>query len=156
LKNLHAPMRETAALSAEESLKKFRPQEGFAVDLIATEPTVRQPLNITFDQRGRMWVVQYIQYPFPQGLKVVEYDQYIRAKFDKVPLPPPRGDRGADKITIFEDTDGDGTFRKVKTFVEGLNICTSVLPGKDGVWVMNPPYLLFYPDKNHDDVPDGD
>src|SRR5262245_26441790 len=103
-----------------------------------------------------MWVVQYIQYPFPQGLRVVEYDQYIRAKFDKVPQPPPKGERGADKITILEDTDGDGSFDKMKTFVDGLNICTSVLPGKDGVWVMNPPYLLFYADKNHDDVPDGD
>src|SRR5204863_315332 len=45
---------------------------------------------------------------------------------------------------------------KVKTFVDGLNIATSCLVGRGGVWVMNPPYLLFYPDKNRDDVPDGD
>jgi putative membrane-bound dehydrogenase-like protein len=103
-----------------------------------------------------MWVTQYRQYPFPKGLKIVEYDRYIRAKFDKTPLPPPRGDKGADCVTIHEDTDGDGTFDKATVFVDGLNIATAALPGKGGVWVMNPPYLLFYPDANGDDVPDGD
>lgn len=163
LERLHAPMRQTPALSPLQEKEQFHPRPGLAVDLIASEPAIRQPLCINFDERGRMWVVQYIQYPFPQGLKVVEYDQYIRAKFDKVPDPPPRGVRGHDKITILEDVDGDGSFRKVKTFVDGLNIATSALPGRGGrgpddygVWVMNPPYLLFYPDQNRDDVPDGD
>jgi putative membrane-bound dehydrogenase-like protein len=103
-----------------------------------------------------MWVVQYIQYPYPAGLKVVEYDRYIRAKFDKVPPPPPNHFKGSDKITIHEDTDGDGAFDKIKTFVDNLSIATSVLHGRGGVWVTNPPYLLFYPDKNRDDIPDGD
>jgi putative heme-binding domain-containing protein len=156
LNSLHAPTRDTKPLSAAESLKHFKLRPGYAVDLIAEEPVVRQPLNISFDARGRMWVTQYIQYPFPKGLKIVEYDRYIRAKFDKIPLPPPRGDKGADRITIHEDTDGDGTFDKTTVFADGLNIATSALPGNGGVWVMNPPYLLFYPDANGDDVPDGD
>ncbi|NBV86405.1 MAG: dehydrogenase, partial [Verrucomicrobia bacterium] len=95
-------------------------------------------------------------YPFPAGLKILKYDEYLRAVFDKVPEPPPNGTRGLDKITILEDKDGDGVYETQKDFVTGLNIATSVLPGHDGVWVLNPPYLLFYPDKNHDDVPDGD
>ena len=70
-----------------EALKHFKLRPGYAVDLIAAEPAVRQPLYINFDERGRMWVTQYIQYPFPAGLKVVEYDRYIRAKFDKTPPP---------------------------------------------------------------------
>jgi putative heme-binding domain-containing protein len=153
---LHAPLRDTAPLSPADEQAKFKLRDGLAVDLIAAEPKIRQPLNLTFDERGRMWVVQYIQYPIPAGLKVVEYDQYLRAKFDKVPEPPPKGVKGADVISILEDTDGDGTFDKQKTFVDGLNLCTSVLPGNGGVWVLNPPYLLFYPDKDRDDVPDGD
>ena len=64
--------------------------------------------------------------------------------------------KGLDKITIHEDTDGDGVFDKHTTFVDGLNIATSCARGRGGVWVLNPPYLLFYPDKNDDDVPDGD
>src|SRR6266850_4300686 len=156
VETLHAPTRNTNALSPQDEQKHFKLADGLAVDLIASEPDIRQPLNISFDERGRMWVVQYMQYPYPAGLKVVEYDRYIRAKFDKVPLPPPNNFKGADKISILEDEKGDGTFSKVKTFVDGLNIATSCLVGRGGVWVMNPPYLLFYPDKDRDDVPDSD
>jgi putative membrane-bound dehydrogenase-like protein len=152
LRNLHAPLAGTDPVSPAESLKKFKVQDGYAVDLVAAEPIVRQPLYMTFDERGRMWVVQYIQYPFPAGLKVVSYDQYIRAQFDKVPLPPPNHVRGLDKITILEDTKGNGTFDRVKTFAQGLNITTAVLPGRGGVWVLNPPYLLFYRDKDRTDI----
>jgi putative membrane-bound dehydrogenase-like protein len=142
-------------LSPQEALKHLKVPDDLEIKLAAAEPDVRQPLNINFDERGRMWVVQYLQYPFPAGLKVVKYDEHLRAVFDKTPEPPPKGVRGADKITIFEDKDGDGYFETHKDFVDGLNIATSVLPARDGVWVMNPPYLLFYPDKNHDDIPDG-
>lgn len=146
----------TKPLDPKAELASFKIDEDFTVDLIESEPNVRQPLSINFDERGRMWVVQYIQYPFPAGLKVVSYDEHLRAVFDKVPDPPPKGTKGRDKITIHEDADGDGVFEKEKTFVDGLNIATSVERGRGGVWVMNPPYLLFYPDKNNDDVPDGD
>jgi putative membrane-bound dehydrogenase-like protein len=156
LNSLHAQTTNTKPLSPEEALKHFKLRPGYAIDLIAAEPTVRQPLNINFDARGRMFVTQYIQYPFPKGLKIVEYDRYIRAKFDKSPLPPPLGDKGADRITILEDTRGNGTFDKTTTFIDGLNIATSALPGKGGVWVMNPPYLLFYPVKPGEDTPSGD
>jgi len=155
LRNLHAPLAGGDALPPLVAWKKLHTQEDLAIDLIASEPQVQQPLNISFDERGRMWVVNYRQYPFPAGLKIVEYDRYIRAKFDKVPPPPPNHFRGADKITIHTD-DGSGKFANVKSFVDGLNIATSVLHGRGGVWVMNPPYLLFYPCKNGDDVPDGD
>lgn len=156
LRNLHAPLAGGDPLPAPESLKKLKVPADLKIELLGHEPDIAQPLHISFDERGRMWVVQYRQYPFPAGLKIVEYDRYIRAKFDKVPPPPPNHFRGADRITIHEDTDGDGKFDKQKTFVDGLNIATSVLHGRGGVWIMNPPYLLFYPDKDRDDVPDGD
>jgi len=144
------------APSPEESLRLFTVSDGLQMEVVASEPTIRQPLNLHFDERGRLWVVQYIQYPFPAGLKVVKYDKYLRAVFDKVPLPPPHHVRGADKITILEDSDGDGRFESHKDFLTGLNIATSVAVGRGGVFVLNPPYLLFYPDRNKDDVPDGD
>jgi putative heme-binding domain-containing protein len=153
LRNLKAQMVTTPPLSPTEALKHFKVPAGLAVDLIAHEPVVRQPLYLTFDERGRMWVVQYRQYPFPAGLKVVSYDRYIRAKFDKVPPPPPNHFRGEDRITIHEDTKGNGTFDRVTTFVDGLNIATAALPGRGGVWVLNPPYLLFYPDPKRTDHP---
>jgi putative heme-binding domain-containing protein len=142
-------------LTPAESLKRFTVADGLEISLVASEPAVRQPLNINFDERGRMWVVQYLQYPFPAGLKIVAYDEHLRAQFDKVPPAPPNHIPGADRITIFEDRNGDGYFETHKDFVTGLNIATSALPGRGGVWVLNPPYLLFYPDKNGDDLPDG-
>ena len=116
LRNLHAPLAGGDPLPAVESLKKLKVQAGLTIDLVASEPVVRQPLHIEFDERGRMWVVNYEQYPFPAGLKIVEYDRYIRAKFDKVPPPPPHQFRGRDRITIHEDTRGDGVFDKVDDF----------------------------------------
>lgn len=151
LRNLKASMVTTPILSANEALKRFMPRNGLKVDLIAAEPIVKQPLHLTFDERGRLWVTQYRQYPFPAGLKVVEYDRYIRAKFDKVPSPPPDHFPGSDRVTIHEDVKGDGSFNKITTFIDGLNIATASLPGDGGVWIMNPPYLLFYPTK--DDKP---
>ena len=153
LRNLKASMVTTPPLSPTEALKHFKVPAGLAVDLIGHEPTVRQPLYLTFDERGRMWVVQYRQYPFPAGLKVVSYDRYIRAKFDKVPPPPPNHFKGEDRITIHEDSRGNGTFDRVTTFVADLNIATAALPGRGGVWVLNPPYLLFYPDPKRTDKP---
>ena len=143
-------------LSPRESMDHFKVPDDLQVDLVLAEPIVSQPLFMNFDERGRLWVMQYLQYPEPEGLKLLSKDQWWRAVYDKVPLPPPHGDKGKDKITIHEDTDGDGVYDKHKTFVDGLNIATSFVQGRGGVWVLNPPYLLFYADKNGDDVPDGD
>jgi putative membrane-bound dehydrogenase-like protein len=140
----------------KDALANFQMRKGFAMDLVASEPEVEQPLSLAWDARGRLWVVQYRQYQFPAGLKIVEYDDHLRARFDKVPLPPPLGDKGADVISVFEDTNGDGTFDSKKDVITGLNIATSVAIGAGGIWVANPPYLLFYPDANHDDLPDSD
>jgi putative heme-binding domain-containing protein len=139
-----------------ESLKLFKARKGYRIELVASEPDLEQPLFCTWDKKGRLWVVQYRQYQYPAGLKVVRYDQHLRAQFDKVPLPPPQGTPGEDKITVFEDTDGDGTYDHHKDVITGLNIATSVQPGSGGIWVLNPPYLLFYPDANGDDIPDRD
>ena len=130
--------------------------DGFEAKLVAHEPEIRQPLSVTFDERGRMWVIQYLQYPTPAGLKAVSVDQYLRTKYDRVPDPPPRGPKGADRITICEDTDGDGRFDKFKDFVSGLNLASGMEIGYGGVFIVQPPYLLFYPDRDHDDIPDGD
>ncbi len=129
---------------------------GFEVTLVACEPMVRQPVAIEFDDRGRMWVIQYLQYPNPAGLERVEWDRYSRTTYDRVPEPPPHGPKGADRVTILEDTDGDGRADKAKDFIDGLNLATGIAFGHGGVYIVQAPYLLFYPDRNRDDVPDGD
>ena len=147
---------DSAPTSATEAVKQFHVRDGFQIELVASEPAVAQPLFLSWDSRGRMWVVQYRQYQYPAGLKVIRYDQHLRAVFDKVPDPPPHGVRGADKITVHEDRDGDGLYDSHKEVITGLNIATAVQVGNGSIWVLNPPYLLRYPDENRDDVPDGD
>jgi putative heme-binding domain-containing protein len=139
----------------------LRPSADLAVDLVLKEPVVAQPVFLNFDERGRMWVVQYLQYPAPAGLAAVSHDSFWRTVYDrKKPAPPydtpdKLAFRGADKITIHEDVKGDGSFSKTTTFLSGLNITTAVCRGRGGVWVLSPPHLLFYADANRDDVPDG-
>ena len=142
-------------LSPTESAAKMRPGTDFSVDLLLSEPLVAQPTHFSFDERGRLWVAQYRQYPYPAGLRMLSRDKYYRAHYDKVPPPPPNHDRGADIISIHEDTNNDGVYDRHKVFLDGLNMANAVVRGRGGVWVMHTPYLLFYPDANGDDVPDG-
>src|SRR5437667_5149762 len=92
----------------DQAAKRMTVEAGFEVSVVAAEPMIRQPVCIEFDDRGRLWVIQYLQYPNPAGLKRVKVDRYSRTVYDRVPDPPPRGPRGADRITILQDPDGDG------------------------------------------------
>src|SRR5262249_49720032 len=129
---------------------------GLEVRLFAAEPIVRQPVAIEFDDRGRLWVIQYLQYPNLAGLKRVSVDRYSRTLYDRLPEPPPRGPRGADRITILEDANGDGRAECAHDFVNGLNLASGLAFGYGGVFVLQAPYLLFYADRDRDDRPDGD
>ncbi len=143
-------------LPPAESAKTFHVTDpGLTWELVLAEPDIAQPIFINWDERGRLWVCEYRQYPAPAGLTPMSHDEFWRTVYDKVPAPPPNGPRGADRITIHEDTDGDGRYDKHTVFLDGLNICTSIEHGRGGHFVLQPPYLLFYADKNHDDTPDG-
>lgn len=140
------PMEAAAAIDTRGDLR---------FELLLHEPVIAQPFHFSFDQRGRLWVAQCRQYPYPAGLRMLSRDRYYRSHYDRVPLAPPHHDPGTDLISIHEDTDGDGRFDLHKEFVSGLNLANAVVKGQRGVWVMHTPYLLFYPDANDDDVPDG-
>ncbi len=143
-------------LSPKEAEKRFEVPDDLQFQLVLGDPDIAQPLFLTWDERGRLWVMEYRQYPQIAGLKMVSRDVYLRSVYDKVPPPPPNHFKGRDRISIHEDTDGDGVYDKHKIFVDGLNLATSFAHGRGGLWVANPPYLLFYPDRDGDDVPDGD
>ena len=104
--------RQTDALGGftpEEAVRRMVVPEGFHVEVFAAEPMIRQPVTASFDERGRLWVVEYLQYPNPAGLKPVTVDQYLRTEYDKVPEPPPRGPRartGSRSSRTPTETDG--------------------------------------------------
>ena len=104
----------------EEAARRMSIASGLEVRLVASEPLIRQPVAIEFDDTGRLWAIQYLQYPNPSGLKRIAVDRYSRTAYDRVPEPPPRGPKGADCITILEDIDGDGRIDRTHDFVTGL------------------------------------
>lgn len=141
-------------VSPEEALARLRPGAGLAVDSLLHEPEIAQPTHVSYDGRGRMWVAQYRQYPYPAGLTMISRDAYYRGKYDRVPPAPPRHTPGADIISVHEDTDGDGSYDRHRNVLTGLNMANAALHGYGGLWVMHTPYLLFYPDADGDDIPD--
>jgi putative heme-binding domain-containing protein len=143
------------SLSPAEAYAKMRATPDLAVDFLLSEPQIAQPTHFSFDTRGRLWVTQYRQYPYPAGVNMISRDKYYRSHYDRVPPPPPHHDKGADIVSIHESTKRDGVYDKHTVFQDGLNMANSAVRAHGGVWVMNPPYLLFYPDANGDDVPDG-
>ena len=145
-----------APLSPGEAAQKFEVAEDLSIGLAAAEPQIAQPLSISFDDRGRMWVLQYRQFPNPNGLKPITVDNWLRTKYDRLPDPPPQGPKGHDRISIYEDADGDGRVELVRHFLSDLNLASGMALGHGGVFVAQPPYLLFYPDRDRDDIPDGD
>ncbi|MBL9187675.1 MAG: DUF1080 domain-containing protein [Opitutaceae bacterium] len=128
------PAKPTAVANApgQKLVAGMKLQPGFQAELLAAEPDLHQPIAFCFDERGRIWVVEAHSYPNRQ----------------------PEG-KGKDRILIFEDRNGDGSFETKKIFAENLNLVSGIEVGFGGVWVGAAPHLLFFPDKNRDDVPDG-
>jgi putative membrane-bound dehydrogenase-like protein len=129
--HLRRPM--VDGLPAADAAAHMTVPPGFTVRLMAGEPDVRQPIAMAFDDRGRLWVAEAYSYP----VRVADAE-------------------ARDRILIFEDTDGDDVFDSRTVFVEGLNLVSGLELGFGGVWVGAAPYLLYFPDRDGDDRPDGE
>lgn len=117
---------------AGATLKSIHLPEGFEASLVAAEPDLSQPVAFAFDEKGRIWVAEALSYPQRR-----------------------EPGRGLDRILIFEDREGDGEFETRRVFAEGLNLVSGLEVGFGGVWVGAAPELLFIPDRDCDDRPDG-
>jgi putative membrane-bound dehydrogenase-like protein len=121
-----------AGLPPDKAAAAMTVPEAFTVKLFAGEPDVHQPIALCLDDRGRVWVAEAYSYPIRRPDKEAK-----------------------DRIVIFEDTDGDGTFDKRTVFMEGLNLVSGLEVGFGGVWIGAAPYLLFVPMKDGEDRPAG-
>ena len=124
-----------APMAAAEAAKTAELPEGFHLEVFASEPEVRQPIGITFDEKGRLWVAEC--YTFAENPR--RWDLELN-----------------DRVTILEDTNGDGKSDKRTIFWDQGKRLTSVAVGHGGVWVTCAPQLLFIPDADGDLVPDGE
>lgn len=98
-------------LPASEEIKKFHLPPGFTIQLVACEPDIAKPMNLAFDDRGRLFVTSSYEYPFPVK----------------------EGMTGRDSVRMLEDFDANYRARKVTTYVDGLNIPIGLTTTADGV-----------------------
>ncbi len=108
------------ALTPAEAIRRMTVPDGFRVELIAAEPDIVNPVAMTFDERGRIWITESLEYPRSSA------------------------GPGRDRIKILESTRGDGVYDKITVFAEGLNIPSGIAVGHGGVWVANAPDILLY------------
>ncbi|QDT09141.1 PVC-type heme-binding CxxCH protein [Planctomycetes bacterium K23_9] len=128
------PLSEETLLSPQEAADKFQLPEGFNVSVFAAEPDVQNPIAMSWDQKGRLWVAE--NYTYAQRSQRFRLD--LR-----------------DRVVIFDNTTGD-QFKKRTVFTDNVQMLTGIAVGKGGVWLMCPPKLIFIPDADGDDVPDGE
>ncbi len=114
------------ALSPAEAVKRMKVPAGFSVEVVAAEPDIVNPVAMSFDERGRIWITESLEYPRSE--------------------PGP----GRDRVKVLEDIDGDGRVDRVTVYAEGLNIPSGVAVGYGGVWVANSPDILFMQDTDGD------
>ena len=120
-------------LSPEESAKLIQVPVGFDLELFASEPDIINPIAMEWDEKGRLWVVETVDYP-----NTVRDDK----------------GEGDDQIKICEDTDGDGKADKFTVFAENLNIPTSMVFSNGGIIISQAPHFIFLKDTDGDDKAD--
>lgn len=114
-------------LPPEEARKAIKLDAGLRVELVACEPEVESPVSAQFDENGRLWVVEMLDYPTPD------------------PSKPPLG-----RVKVLEDGDGDGRYERATVFADQLLLANGVLPWKGGAVVTAAPNVLYLPDADGD------
>ena len=112
-------------LSPADELKTFKLAPGFRAELVASDPMIETPIVAQFDAGGRLWVVEMPSY-----------------------MLTPDGDGEADatgRISVIEDTDGDGRADKKTVFLDKLILPRALAFAHGGVLVCEPPNLWHYP-----------
>ena len=123
--------------AAREELKALKTGEGLAVSLFACEPMVRKPSNMDVDARGRVWIIENVNY---------------RSSFKPWGTLRPEGDR----IVILEDTNGDGFADKETTFYQGkdINAALGICVLGNQVILSSGSNVFLFTDTNGDDKAD--
>ena len=122
-------------LYGQDALDKFKMAPGYQINLFASEvefPELANPVQISFDNKGRLWVAVMPTYPHWK----------------------PGDPKPNDKLIILEDTNGDGKADKQTTFADGLQLPLGFELAPEGVYLSQGTNLMLLKDTNGDDVAD--
>jgi len=120
---------QSKALSPEESLKRIQLDGDYEVQLVAAEPLVLDPVECTWDAKGRMYVADMRDYPLG---------------------PPNPGDPWLSRIQLLTDEDGDGRMDKAVTFADHMDNVQGLLPYNGGLIATTRSQILFLKDTDGD------
>ena len=109
--------------AASEALQDFSVEDGFEIDIVATEPDVVDPVALAFDEDGAMWVVEMRDYMWTTD-------------GDKTGEP-------AGRVVVLRDEDGDGTYETSSVFMDGLYLPRAIAVYNGGILLAVPPSLYF-------------
>ncbi len=129
----------------EKAAAKLALHPEFNINLVVAEPLVEKVISIDFDEKGRVWVAETPEYP---GGRTVNKNDEPVAEWARVKEAESRSPR--DRVSILEDTNGDGRMDKKTVFADGLELVTSLVFYKDGVIVAQAPDILWLRDTNGD------
>lgn len=133
----------------EEAAAKIEVHPEFELSLVAAEPLINKVLNVDWDEKGRMWVVESPEYP--NGLRKVNTEKWK----DSGSIKPGVYDRDPlDRVSILSDTNGDGVMDKKQVFADKLELATSFVLYKNGVILSAAPDIWFLEDTNGDEIAD--
>ncbi|MCA9193582.1 MAG: c-type cytochrome [Planctomycetales bacterium] len=113
-------------LSTGESLSRLEIEPGYSVSLMAAEPLIIDPIDVAFDDMGRMWVVEMRDYPFQIG------------------------DMPEGRITILSDSNGDGIYDHSQVFADRLKMPTGLALWRSGAVVTLAGEMTFFEDLDND------
>jgi len=123
--------RDIEFIGESDSIDSFKMMDGFKIELFAAEsdfPDLRNPVNMSFDNRGRLWVSVAPSYPAYR----------------------PGDPKPDDKLIIFEDSDGDGKADKQTVFADSLHLPMGFELAASGAYVAQQPDLVFLQDRDGD------
>jgi putative membrane-bound dehydrogenase-like protein len=127
------PISDQSRMPADQAAKAFQLPSGFRATAFASEPDVQNPIAMSWDARGRLWIAE--NYTYAERSQRFQLD--LR-----------------DRVVILDNTTGE-RFKRRTVFTDNVQMLTGLEVGHDGVWLMCPPKLIFIPDRDHDDVPDN-
>ncbi|HZQ53555.1 MAG TPA: PVC-type heme-binding CxxCH protein [Bryobacteraceae bacterium] len=119
---------EDRAMSPEDSLKAMRVQGDFHAELFASEPEVMSPVDMAFDENGKLYVAEMLDYP----------------------NDPPPGKPARSRIRLLEDVNHDGKYERATIFADHVLAVSGIMPWKHGLIVTSAPDILFMEDTNGD------
>ena len=143
-------------VAAEQAANQFKLPDGLRMELVASEPLIREPSGVCWDQQGRLFVCELHGYNLDGQIDIDELnktgklDKEVRRLFvpEHIEEAAKAGTYGT--VKQLTDTDGDGRMDKANVWADRIPACFGICPARDGIIVVCAPDIMFLADRDGD------